>query len=93
MSGAILSTIYAPLVLFTFVDGTEMTAVGEGYESFDACMVQAEADAKIMVNEIEGIEGELEAPVIRYISISCEAMDANSFPAHSGYIIWETRYE
>ena len=83
MISSVLSTLYIPIVLIVMVDGTEMTAVGDVYPSFDACMVQAEHDAKIMANEVQAIEDELPEQVISHISIVCEPM-GDDYPEHLG---------
>ncbi len=93
MISSVLSTLYIPIVLIVMVDGTEMTAVGDTYPSFESCMVQAEHDAKVMAREIEAIENELPEQVISRVSIVCEPM-GDDYPAHlGGYLpLEEARY-
>lgn len=91
MSG-ILATIFVPMVLIQMTDGTELQAVGDNYPTFEACMVQAEADAKTMAREIEAIENELSEQVIQYVSITCEPMTSDALPEHEGYLPLEEAY-
>ena len=83
---ATIASIFVPMVLIQMVDGTELTAVGDNYPTLEACMVQAEHDARVMAREIEAIENELESPVIQYVSITCEPMGEDAYPAHYGYL-------
>lgn len=80
----ILASIFVPIVTISMADGSQLQAAGTTYETFDACMVQAEHDAKIMVNDIENVENTLEYPIIDSVVISCE--QRNDIPAHTGYV-------
>lgn len=80
----ILASIFVPIVTISMTDGSQLQAAGTTYETFDACMVQAEHDAKIMVNNIENVENTLEYPIIDSVVISCE--QRNDIPAHTGYV-------
>lgn len=75
----------------SFADGSMMSAYGDNFPSVDACMVQAEADIKLMAHEVESIEAELPQQVIKEIRITCDPMgsagsDSDLTPA------WEVRY-
>lgn len=75
----------------SFADGPMISAYGDNFPSVDACMVQAEADIKLMAHEVESIEAELPRQVIREIRITCDPMgsagsDSDLSPA------WEVRY-
>lgn len=83
---SMIATIFVPMVLIQMVDGTELQAVGDAYPTMESCIVQAEHDAKVMAREIEGIEFELETPVIKFVSITCEPMTSDDYPDHIGYL-------
>lgn len=79
---ATLATSFVTMVLITMSDGSELQAVGDAYPTFDACMVQAEHDAKIMANEVERIDSD---DRIQEIRISCEP-GTDEYQPHTGYI-------
>lgn len=87
---SIISTIFVPMVLIQMVDGTEIQAVGDNYPTYEACMMQAEADAKTMAREIEAIENTLPERVIAHVSIVCEPMTSGDVPEHEGYLPLES---
>lgn len=86
----IASVTYVPIVIFSMVDGSQLSAVGDNYENLDACLMQAEADARVMEKEIQNVEETLSYPVIKHVSIFCERMADN--PDHNGYIPLEEYY-
>lgn len=85
-----ITTVFVPLVLLQMADGTELTAVGDNYPTYEACMMQAEADAKTMAREIEAIESALPERVIAHVSIVCEPMSSGDVPEHEGYLPFES---
>lgn len=80
----ILASIFVPIVTIYMADGSHLQAAGTTYETFDACMMQAEADARVMAKDIENVENTLEYPIIDSVVISCE--QRNDIPAHTGYV-------
>ena len=79
-----LATTFVPLVLILMTDGTELQAVGDNFLSYDACMLQGEADAKAMAREAERLEANGFPKVIEKISIVCEPMEG--MHNHRGYL-------
>lgn len=75
---------FVSIVTFFMADGQVLSAEGQGFETYDACMMQAEADAKIMEHELERIESELSEPGILEVRIVCEPMGHHD--GHTGYI-------
>lgn len=90
MLAEITSISYVPIVIFSMVDGSQLSAIGDNYASLDACLVQAEHDAKLMEKEIQNVEETLSYPVIKHVSVFCERMADN--PDHNGYIPLEEYY-
>lgn len=79
--------VYLPLVLFQFVDGSDELVIGETYRTYEACMVQAEHDVKIMAREAEEQESRTSAgPTLQQILIRCEEFPEGYFPEHRGYV-------
>lgn len=79
-----IATTFVPIVIIGLADGSQLTAIGDNYASLDACLVQAEHDAKLMEKEIQNVEETLSYPVIKHVSVFCEPMTGN--PDHDGYI-------
>lgn len=84
MLAEIASITYVPIVIISMVDGSQLSAIGDNYASLDACLVQAEHDAKLMEREVKNVEATLKYPLIKHVSITCEPMTGN--PDHDGYI-------
>lgn len=79
-----IATTFVPIVIIGLADGSQLTAIGDNYASLDACLVQAEHDAKLMEREVKNVEDALEYSIIEHVSITCEPMTGN--PDHDGYI-------
>lgn len=45
------ATAFVAVVTFFMADGQILTAEGQSFTTFDACMMQAEADAKAMARD------------------------------------------
>ena len=86
----IASVTFVPIVIISMVDGSQLSAVGDNYPTFEQCFVQAEADARVMEREIQHVEATLKYPLIKHVSITCEPMTGN--PDHDGYIPIEEYY-
>ena len=77
-----LATAFVPMVLIVMADGTEVSAVGGTYPSYESCYLQAEADGKIMAREADAIDDDER---IQAIKIWCEPMPSDYKP-HTGYL-------
>lgn len=81
---------YVAVATLSFVNGEIFEAVGDGFETYDACMVQAEADAKNMALAAEEQEKRLAHKVLKHINVECVFVD--NFDGHTGYIPLEEYY-
>ena len=79
---ATLSTAFVPMVLIVMADGSEVSAVGDTYPSYESCYLQAEADGKLMAKEADAID---EDDRIQMIKVWCEPMPSDYQP-HTGYL-------
>lgn len=78
------TTAFVAVVTFFMADGQILTAEGQSFGTYDACMMQAEADAKAMAREAERLEANGFPKVIERISIVCEPMEG--MHNHRGYL-------
>lgn len=69
--------IYTAVFTLSMAGGQTLeTSDSEKYESYDACMVQAEADAKNMALDWERAKRAGVDPLFRNVSVRCEPMEA-----------------
>lgn len=82
-----IATPFIALVALTFNDGSAVTAEGEAYTTYDACMVQAEHDARLMFNEAILVEsrGGYKGRHLEGIVYDCKPLPANYTP-HTGWL-------
>lgn len=86
------ATAFVAVVTFFMADGQVLSAEGQSFTTYDACMIQAEADAKTIEREISRIESELSEPGILEVRIVCEPMQEEGL-GHYGCLPWEARHE
>lgn len=79
-----IATSFVPIVIIGLADGSQLTAIGDNFPTFEQCFIQAEHDAKLMEREVKNVEDTLEYSIIKHVSITCEPMTGN--PDHDGYI-------
>lgn len=75
---------YVAIATISFVNGYTLEAMGDGFTTYDACMVQAEADAKNMELSARKQEELLAHPVLKNINVKC--VYTEDFDGHTGYV-------
>lgn len=80
---ATLATAFVPMVLIVMADGSEVSAVGDTYATYESCRIQADHDAKLMTHEADKLDPQ--ERVIKTIQVWCEPMPDNYQP-HTGYL-------
>ena len=80
---ATLATAFVPMVLIVMADGSEVSAVGDTYATYESCRIQADHDAKLMTHEAERLDASRK--VIKGVQVWCEPMPDNYQP-HHGYL-------
>lgn len=78
------AAIFVAVVSFFFADGQVVSAEGMSFDTYEACIIQAEHDAKIMAHEIDHIESGLDEPTLMEVRITCEPMASHN--DHEGYV-------
>jgi hypothetical protein len=66
--------VYLAIFVLSTSGGLTVEAEGDCYETYDACMVQSEADAKNMA--IEWKQNGSRRPFFKTVSVRCDGMSA-----------------
>ena len=80
---ATLATAFVPMVLIVMADGSEVSAVGDTYATYESCRIQADHDANLMTHEAERLDASRK--VIKGVQVWCEPMP-DGYEPHHGYI-------
>ncbi len=70
------SFVYTAVFTFLMASGQPIEADDASYKTYDACMMQAEADAKLMAQEWAWAERERRIQPFKGVTVRCEKRPA-----------------
>lgn len=82
MSSAV---VYLAVFILSTSGGLTVEAEGDCYSTYDACMTQAEADAKNMA--VSWREGGSRRPFFKTVSVRCDGMSAKQAEKEGRHVV------
>ena len=77
--------VYLAVFLLSTSGGLTVEAEGDCFETYDACMLQAEADAKNMAASWK--EGGSRRPFFKAVSVRCDGMSAEQAKKEGRHVV------
>lgn len=77
--------VYLAIFVLSTSGGLTVEAEGDCYETYDACMMQSEADAKNMA--IEWKQNGSRRPFFKAVSVRCDGMSAEQAKKEGRHVV------